>query len=269
MPSNVANVIFYAAVFLGIVYGSRILEKRWPIADVPHDEFRDDWLAVIVSLGLSYMLAPVAAISAGAIAGYAGVGWIKLPTEGYWWYVSLAIVVVALDLYKYAYHRLQHAIPFLWAMHSFHHSANGVTFITGGRHFWLERVLSEAFLPILAILFRIPPDIAIAIGFIFFLPDACAHLNVRIPLGRYVTWINNPQWHRIHHSVRPEHRDKNFAAFFPLLDILFGTAWVPKPDEYPATGLVPAERVDIINSVIWPIRHLRNLWHRESHNELG
>ena len=95
MPSDIANAVFYAAVFLGIVYGSRILEKRWPIADVPYPEFRDDWLAVIVSLGLSHMLAPIAAISAGAIASYAGVGWIKLPTDGYWWYVSLAIVVVA------------------------------------------------------------------------------------------------------------------------------------------------------------------------------
>lgn len=269
MPSEIANVVFLAAVFLGVVYGSRILEKRWPIADVPRAEFRDDWVAVIVSVGLEHLMAPIAAISAGAIATYAGLGWIKLPTEGYWWYVSLAIVVVALDLYKYTFHRLQHAIPFLWAMHSFHHSANGVTFITGARHFWLERVMSDAFLPILAILFRIPPDMAITVGFIFFIPDACAHLNVRIPLGRFVTWINNPQWHRIHHSIHPEHRDKNFAAFFPLLDILFGTAWVPKPGEYPATGLVPAERVDFINSVIWPIRHLRHHWHRESRNELG
>src|SRR5690606_40299517 len=45
---------------------------------------------------------------------------------------------------------------------------------------------------IMAILFRIPPDMAIAAAFIFFVPDACAHLNVRIPLGRFVTWINNP-----------------------------------------------------------------------------
>ena len=89
------------------------------------------------------MLAPLAAISAGTISSYTGLGWIHLPTEGYWWYASLAFVVVALDLYKYTFHRLQHAIPFLWAMHSFHHSANAVTFITGARHFWLERVLTD------------------------------------------------------------------------------------------------------------------------------
>lgn len=192
MSSEISNAVFCAAVLLGIVYGSRILEKTWPIAPVSGDEFRADWLAVIVSVGLEHLFAPLAAISAGAIASYVGLGWIKLPTEGYRWYVSFAIVVVALDLYKYTFHRLQHAIPLLWAMHSFHHSANGITFITGARHFWLERVLSDAFLPIMAILFRIPPDMAIAAAFIFFVPDACAHLNVRIPLGRFVTWINNP-----------------------------------------------------------------------------
>lgn len=266
MSSEIANVVFLAAVFVGVIYASRILETRWPIADVPYSEFRDDWLAVIVSVGLANLLAPVAAMIAGKIASFTGIGWVRLPTEGYWWYASLGFVLVAMDLYKYTFHRLQHAIPFLWSMHSFHHSANALTFITGARHFWLERVLADALLPILAILLRVPPDMAIAAAFIFFVPDTCAHLNVRIPLGRFVTWINNPQWHRIHHSALMEHRDKNFAAFFPLWDILFGTAYVPKPDEYPATGLVPAERVDIINSVIWPIRHLR---HRESKNELG
>ncbi|WP_338831756.1 sterol desaturase family protein [Bradyrhizobium sp. 27S5] len=266
MSGEIADAARLAAIYLSVIYGTRLLETWWPIAPVPGPEFRDDWLVVIVSIGLENLLGPIAAICAGTIVSYTGVGWIQLPTDGYWWYASLALVVIALDLYKYTFHRLQHAIPFLWAMHSFHHSANALTFITAGRHFWLERVLSDAFLPILAILFRIPADMALAAGFIFFVPDTCAHLNLRIPLGRFVTWINNPQWHRIHHSVLMEHRDKNFAAFFPLWDFLFGTAWVPKPDEYPATGLVPAERVDIINSVIWPVRHLR---HQKSKNELG
>jgi sterol desaturase/sphingolipid hydroxylase (fatty acid hydroxylase superfamily) len=207
-----------------------------------------------VSVGLEHSLAPIAALSAVTIESYTGVGWIHLPTDGYWWYASLAFVVVAIDLYKYTFHRLQHAIPFLWAMHSLHHSANAPTLITGARHFWLERVLCDAFLPSLAILFLIPPSMVMTVGVIFFLPDACAHLNVRIPLGRFVTWVNNPQWHRIHHSVLMEHRDKNFASFFPILDILFGTAWIPKPDEYPVTGFDPPVRVNVIDSVIWPFR---------------
>ncbi|HBY30777.1 MAG TPA: sterol desaturase family protein, partial [Bradyrhizobium sp.] len=76
MSSEISNAVFCAAVLLGIVYGSRILEKTWPIAPVSGDEFRADWLAVIVSVGLEHLFAPLAAISAGAIASYVGLGWI-------------------------------------------------------------------------------------------------------------------------------------------------------------------------------------------------
>jgi sterol desaturase/sphingolipid hydroxylase (fatty acid hydroxylase superfamily) len=261
MPFQISDGVFVAilsaAIFLGMICATRIIEKKWPIADTPASELRDDWVAVAISLGLRSLLAPIAALSAAAIVGLTGFGWLELPTGGLWWCASLALVVVVLDLYKYAIHRLQHAVPVLWSMHSFHHSANAVTFITGARHFWLERVLVDALLPVLAVLFRLPPAMAIIAGVISFIPEACAHLNVRISLGRFVTWINNPQFHRIHHSNLIEHRDKNFASVFPIWDILFGTVWVPEKSEYPPTGITPPERAGIVNSVIWPVRHFR------------
>ncbi|MGY3697454.1 hypothetical protein ACVIGA_007534 [Bradyrhizobium sp. USDA 3240] len=51
----------------------------------PYSEFQVDWLAVIANPGLSISLA---AIVAGKIASITGVGWIHLPTEGYWWFAS-------------------------------------------------------------------------------------------------------------------------------------------------------------------------------------
>jgi sterol desaturase/sphingolipid hydroxylase (fatty acid hydroxylase superfamily) len=108
MSSDIVHAALYLAVYLVVIYGARLLERNWPIADVPHPELRDDWLAAIVSVGLEHSLAPLAALSVAT-----GLGGIHLPTEGYWWYASLAFVVVPLDLYKYTFHRLQHAIPFL------------------------------------------------------------------------------------------------------------------------------------------------------------
>jgi hypothetical protein len=118
----------------------------------------------------------------------------------------------------------------------------------------MERVLVSAVLPIMPLLFQIPWDMQLILSLIYFLPDTCAHLNVRFPMGRMITFVNSPQWHRIHHSAMPEHRDKNFASLLPLWDILFGTAWVPNPDEYPATGFDPPVRVSVIDSIIWPFR---------------
>lgn len=251
------NAIVLSALVLAIVYGSRILERKWPIAAIPQSEFQDDWLAVIVTLGLTYALNPLTSVSSAAILNYTGVGWIHLPTDGYWYWMTMVIVILVMDLYKYSVHRLRHVVPIFWELHSFHHSANALTFITGARHLWIERVIDNAFLPVLAIFFQIPVEMATTIGLIFFIPDGCAHLNVRFPMGRFITWINTPQWHRIHHSVQPEHHDKNFAALLPLWDILLGTACIPAPDEYPDTGLMPKEHADLLNTIIWPFRHLR------------
>ena len=49
--------------------------------------------------------------------------------------------------------------------------------------------------------------------------------------------FNGPQGHRIHHSRMREHFDQNFAAFFPIWDVLFGTYHYPERDEYPSTGV--------------------------------
>lgn len=38
-------------------------------------------------------------------------------------------------------------------------------------------------------------------------------------------------------SRLPQYRDRNFAAFFPLWDVLFGTYFAPARDEFPPTGV--------------------------------
>ena len=38
--------------------------------------------------------------------------------------------------------------------------------------------------------------------------------------------------------IEPQHKDRNFAAFFPIWDILFRTFYFPKRDEFPDTGIV-------------------------------
>lgn len=252
-------LVWITALVVAGIFIVRFIERRRPIGpNMPHPEVMADWKAVIVNMVLFWPAATLAAPITAVIVKTTGYGFIPLSTEGWWYPVSLIGFLLIYDLYAYALHRLEHAVPFLWAMHSFHHSANALTLITGARHWWLEKVIIGSFLPVLVILFAIPPDIATIVSIIRFAPDGLAHLNVRFPMGRAVTWVNNPQWHRIHHSVQPEHHNKNFCGAFPIWDFLFGTAYVPRPDEYPETGLSPMEHVDIIDSIIWPFRRLRH-----------
>jgi sterol desaturase/sphingolipid hydroxylase (fatty acid hydroxylase superfamily) len=68
-----------------------------------------------------------------------------------------------------------------------------------------------------------------------------ANVRLRFPGLRWV--INTPEWHHWHHAIDPEAKDKNFGL--PIVDRLFGTAYLPKgkrprgfgiPDPVPQVG---------------------------------
>jgi sterol desaturase/sphingolipid hydroxylase (fatty acid hydroxylase superfamily) len=85
------------------------------------------------------------------------------------------------------------------------------------------------------------------------------HLNVRLPLGPLTPVIAGPQWHRIHHSIEKRHTDKNFASFFPVFDLVFGTYCKPQAGEYPATGLHSGEDLNHpVGATLSPFRD----WYR-------
>ena len=78
------------------------------------------------------------------------------------------------------------------------------------------------------------------------------HANVRVGFGRFWWLLSSPQYHRIHHSIRGEHRNKNFAVWFPLYDVMFGTAWRPRPGEFPETGIDGIEVSNMSDAFMLP-----------------
>jgi len=72
--------------------------------------------------------------------------------------------------------------------------------------------------------------------------------------------------HRIHHSNLPEHMDKNFATMLPLWDILFGTYYHPKKEEWPSTGVAGVKVTSLRQAIIMPFvtwgKMLRDGWQR-------
>jgi sterol desaturase/sphingolipid hydroxylase (fatty acid hydroxylase superfamily) len=247
---------------------TRQFEKRFPAeAEQSTAAVIVDWKLAAVKFGMSRLLSPVTTGCSIMVINAAGGGWIPLRSDGWWFLLSTMIVLVAIDFLAYVVHRAQHKFSVLWAMHSLHHSAEAMSMVTGARHFWFEEILMTPVLWTVAIIFRVPPEVVTVVVLIFFiLGDGLAHLNMRVSFGRFVLCLNNPQFHRIHHSVEAQHRDKNFCKMFPLFDVIFGTAWKPGKDEFPKTGLVPRETATgFLDGIIWPIRHLipvqnLNLW---------
>jgi sterol desaturase/sphingolipid hydroxylase (fatty acid hydroxylase superfamily) len=166
------------------------------------------------------------------------------------------VYLLTWDFLEYATHRLQHAVPALWAMHSLHHSEESYNVMTSMRHFWAESALKAMLVyPLLAIFFHVPPAFPVIAGGIYFVNHFCAHLNVHFSLGRFALWFMNPQFHRIHHSVEPQHIDKNFADLFPFWDVMFGTAVAPRPEEFPKPGLLEGKKPkSLFEALVWPLR---------------
>ncbi|HUH85370.1 MAG TPA: sterol desaturase family protein [Stellaceae bacterium] len=205
---------------------------------------------------MQHLLDPMIGAVALVVVGSFGGGWIALPNDGWAIAVSAAVFFLATDFLDYLWHRAQHAVPLLWAMHSLHHSDTAMNVTTSTRHFWIEAPIRMMFIyPLVGIVFQVPPVVLIFYG-VFKLQDFVQHLNLKLGFGPLWPALSSPQYHRIHHSTRPEHCNRNFAHFLPLFDILFGTHYRPRPGEYPPTGLGTGEVPNLLGAILWPLRHV-------------
>ena len=187
--------------------------------------------AAILSLPLALISRLLRGFDPGGL--YSAVG--ALP----FWPKFLLMVFVN-DLGAYWGHRALHAHPFLWRFHAVHHSAEEMDWLVNTRAHPFDMVfvrfsgLAPVYLLGLAQTTGGHLDLGVAILTIvgtvwtFFI-----HANMRTRLGPFEWLISSPAFHHWHHT-KNEHRDRNFAFFFPLIDRLFGTAWLPKswPAQY-------------------------------------
>jgi sterol desaturase/sphingolipid hydroxylase (fatty acid hydroxylase superfamily) len=157
-----------------------------------------------------------------------GLGWQLL--QGFTYFLTF-------DFFYYWLHRAQQRYAWFWAQHKLHHAEMSVNVTTGQRHHFLEEPIRvfAVFLP-LGVVFDVPPPNISWLWSTLLLWGYVIHLNLRLQFGWLTPVFAGPQVHRLHHSNLPQHTDVNFAAFFPLWDILFGTYVAPRSNEWPATG---------------------------------
>ena len=163
------------------------------------------------------------------------------------------IFLFLLDFFQYWWHRIQHSFPFLWEQHVVHHSDEAINVTTAVRHHWTE-FMFQAFavaLP-LSMLFKITPESSGFVGLLFGGFQFYLHSNIKIHLGRFSWVIGTPGMHRIHHSILPKHQNKNFAAYFPIWDVVFGTYYCPTKGEFPPTGVAGTRLRTVLSFSAYP-----------------
>lgn len=148
--------------------------------------------------------------------------------------VQFLIYFALYDLIYYFIHRLQHALPWWWGLHSLHHSQRQLSCWSNDRDHYLDDLLEVIIIGGVAMLIGIAPTEYASLVLLGNLTEKFSHANVRIQFGRYVDKVLvSPAFHRLHHMradpSRPNLHHCNFALVFPIWDIIFGTALYNEP----------------------------------------
>ena len=161
-------------------------------------------------------------VAAAAYAETNGWGLLRLTEPPVWLHAVLAILV--LDVWTYAWHRMNHRVPFLWRFHRVHHSDAQMDVTTASRFHTGEIVLSSAL--------RIPLILALGVTAwelvlyetLMFAVVQFHHANIALP-ARVEVVVNKvivtPAMHKVHHSRWQPETDSNYSAMLSVWDRLF------------------------------------------------
>lgn len=160
------------------------------------------------------------------------------------------------DFARYLSHYLQHRVPILWELHKAHHSAEVMAVFTTHRAHPLELLIAGCMEGLIGgIVYGVwvfyaydPVEVAIfGINIYRFCNivtlNYIQHAPYKISYGPIFSKILlPPHYHHLHHSVLPEHWNKNFGFGLSCWDWLFGTLMAPKPNEDFIFGLRLTDR---------------------------
>lgn len=171
-----------------------------------------------------------------------------------WPFALQALVIILLgDVSVYWFHRACHAIPWLWRIHSIHHSAEHLDWLAAHREHPLDGILTQLAVNAPAILLGFSVGQVAGIAALRGVWAIFVHSNVRIPLGPLRVLLGAPELHRWHHLRRV--RADNFANLAPWTDLLFGTYHCPpgESEDWPIGVEEPMPR-SYLGMLAWPLR---------------
>jgi sterol desaturase/sphingolipid hydroxylase (fatty acid hydroxylase superfamily) len=141
------------------------------------------------------------------------------------WPVGHALAaLLALDLWTYWWHRLNHRLPVLWRFHRAHHSDLQVDVTTASRFHLGEILFSDCL--------RVPLILLIGVRFkelliyetVLLALVQFHHANIGLPggLDRLLRcFIVTPAMHKVHHSRVSVETDSNYSSISSVWDRLF------------------------------------------------
>ncbi|MFK7794856.1 MAG: sterol desaturase family protein [Gammaproteobacteria bacterium] len=137
---------------------------------------------------------------------------------------SLLLAIVLIDLWQYAWHRLNHQVDFLWKFHQVHHADKNMDASTGLRFHPIEIIYSNIVRISIIPLIGIQLDHLLIYEIILLPIILFHHSNIKLneQLDKILRIITvTPHMHRLHHSDIQSETDSNYASILSIWDRLF------------------------------------------------
>lgn len=149
------------------------------------------------------------------------------PLAGLPFWVQAPLYLILSDLVMYTTHRLFHTMR-LWRFHAIHHSSEEIEWTSAARFHPVDAVFHGALADVVPLLLGISPDVLIALVPFNVGVSALAHANLDWTFGPFRYVLVSPVFHRWHHTGPDQGGNSNFAGCFPVIDLIFGTYYMPK-----------------------------------------
>lgn len=185
--------------------------------------------------------------------------WLKpLGFTGY--ALQFLVLIVVADFLAYWRHRMEHS-RWWWPVHKVHHAPTELHAANDLGH-PLQAIFTFIYITVPMSLFQLDgPEMPLILAMLVSFLSVYIHSPIDFHFGPLRRMIVDNRFHRIHHSLEPKHIDKNFGICLSVWDAMFGTAYWPEKNEWPAVGVrdVPAPKTvrDFLMLPLWGTRLVR------------
>jgi sterol desaturase/sphingolipid hydroxylase (fatty acid hydroxylase superfamily) len=204
--------------------------------------------------------APIQVLIGGAVGVWLGdvyeshLSFLTIASARHWpGALQLAAGILLSEFVGWFIHMANHKMHALWVFHAVHHSQKELNIFTQDRVHVVDRLFGQvvSFVPLF--MFQVPVLYAVAVVTLYGqIHQRFVHANVKMNLGSLGYVLVSPQFHRVHHSRDPAHRDCNFGVVLSVFDHLFGTACSSR-DVYPLTGIADEQFPTEDKSPLWQL----------------
>ncbi|MEP6827158.1 MAG: sterol desaturase family protein [Aestuariivirga sp.] len=245
MEHLIAYKAYVVAAALATLF---VLERLFPKVQARWDMMR---LARNASIAfINFLLGPFIVLPLSALAATHGLS--LRPT---WW--NMALDLLLLDAWIYAWHRLNHVLPILWRFHEVHHLDETLDTTTALRFHFGEVVLSALVRSLLIWLLAIPLMTVAIFETLVVLFALFQHSNLELP-PLFESWLSKlivtPKLHWVHHHALREDTDSNYATMLSVWDILFRSRSPNARRDDMVMGVEHKREMDLIGLLMSPFR---------------